>query len=310
MKLKLSVLFGQRDPRWNNVLLGYNTQALYTIGLYGCLITTFGNYIGKTPIEVNDILKANSGFVSGSGELVWSAVSSLGLKQTYLSPSYSGPITYQGIAKIKEFLDGGFPLVCEIDFNPATEGEEMHYVLLMGYDGDQIFCADPWTGQIISLDIYGGAKRAIIRFRAYDKQLPIDDGTTTVAVDSKVFENLVRKSTIYDAIVVKLNVADSQTIILAEVDKFIGYEDAVAQKDKQIAEAQATIASLQKTAADKEIELKTLQDDVATLTQRVNDAVSQNKELQQQLKDVQNASQTPILTGWRKIVFDFLIGRR
>lgn len=130
-----------------------------------------------------------------------------------------------------------------------------------------------------------------------------------VHVEAPTFENFVRKSTIYDAIVSKLNVADSQTIVLAEVDKFIDYEDAVAQKDKQLQEARDQIAQLQKEAQVKENELKTLQEDVAKLTERVDTAVSENKSLQIALQEAQQASQQPIFTGWKAIIYKWLVRR-
>jgi len=180
-KLKVPEVYGQRDNRWNNILLGYNSNSQYTIGLYGCLISCLGMIVHKTPDEVNTILKNNSGFVSGSGDFYWGKCSALGLNQIYTSPSYDGPVTPQGMTKIKELLDDNHPLLCEIDFNPATTSVEEHYVLLIGYDGDQIIAADPWTGQIISLDVYGGAQRSIIQFRSYDKTFD-DEADSQVAL--------------------------------------------------------------------------------------------------------------------------------
>lgn len=175
MKLKLPACWGQRNPAWASIILGYNTDPKYNIDLYGCLITSFGNYIGKTPAEVNQLLKDNKGFLEGSGNFVWSKCSVLGLTQTYVSPSYTGPVTSQGITKIKELLDQGLSLICQIDFNPATTKVEDHYVLLCGYEEENIFCFDPWSASYVSLEVYGGAKRAIIQFRAYDKKLAIED---------------------------------------------------------------------------------------------------------------------------------------
>ena len=117
-----------------------------------------------------EILKANSGFVSG-GLFVWSKCTALGLNQTYSSPTYDGPVTSQGLTKIKDLLSQGYPILCEIDFNPSTVSKEQHYVLLCGFEGDKIYAMDPWTAQIIDLDVYGGPQRAIIQFRAYDKKL-------------------------------------------------------------------------------------------------------------------------------------------
>lgn len=171
-KLKIPRIQSQRDGRWTNVLLGYNTNQPYTIGNYGCLITCFANYLDKTPIEINDILKANQGFIQG-GLFVWSKSTVLGLNQVYLSPRYEDAVSSQGLDKMRQLIDEGRPLIAEIDFNPSTVSEEMHYVLIHGYDGnDKFFCIDPWTGQEIDLDVYGGVRRAVYQFRAYDKTLP------------------------------------------------------------------------------------------------------------------------------------------
>lgn len=165
-------LLSQRDSRWSSIILGNNKLgSKYTIGNFGCLITCFSMYISKTPDQVNLSLKQNGGFTSDGGDFIWSKSTVLGLGQTYLSPRYTGPVTVQGLVKVKELLDQNLPIVCEVDFNPNTDGEEQHYVLLIGYEGDKIFAADPWVGEIINLDVYGGPQRAIIQFRAYDKAL-------------------------------------------------------------------------------------------------------------------------------------------
>src|ERR1035437_766439 len=225
MKLKVGTLFSQRDPRWASIILGNNTQAQYNIGMYGCLITALAMYLNDQPNNINQKLKDNGGFSQGSGDFVWSKCTALGLNQTYLSPRYDGiPVTAQGLQKMKDLLDSGLPLLAELDFNPATDGEEMHFALVIGYDGDQFFIDDPWTGQQVSLDVYGGAARAVIQFRAYDKKLDSDSGAT-VAVPSATFEELVRKSTITDKVAAKLNVEVSEAIILADLDKMITLED-------------------------------------------------------------------------------------
>ena len=136
MLLKTTIL-GQRNPQWASKLLGFNTDPKYTIGNYGCLITALGAYISKTPHEVNEILKANSGFVGG-GLFVWSKCTALGLNQTYSSPTYDGPVTSQGLTKIKDLLSQGYPLLCEVDFNPSTVSKEQHYLLFFFLYVDKI----------------------------------------------------------------------------------------------------------------------------------------------------------------------------
>lgn len=184
-KLVVPRIQSQRDGRWSGVLLGFNTQVQFNIGNYGCLITSVGNYIGKSPSEVNDILKANQGFVNG-GDLVWSKLSSLGLNNVYTSPRYDDAVTDNGIAKMKALIDEGRPLICEIDFNPNTLSEDQHYILVIGYDDSspdslEFIAIDPWTGTEISASVYGGIKRMLYMFRAYDKILPFY--TPAVSVD-------------------------------------------------------------------------------------------------------------------------------
>lgn len=162
------IIYSQRDSRWANDFLGTSTTD--KIGLYGCLITCFSSYIGKTPDLVNNTLKNNGGFTSGD-LFIWSKCTILGLNQTYVSPKYTSAVTSQGLQKIKDFLDQGYPLICEVDFNPNTDGEEMHFVLITRYEGDSFYAMDPWVGEIINLSVYGGAARAVIQFRAYDKKI-------------------------------------------------------------------------------------------------------------------------------------------
>jgi len=170
-KLKVLKSYSQRDSRWGNILLGYNTNLPYTIGNFGCLITCLANYVGKTPTEINNTLKANNGFVSG-GLFVWGKSTTIGLTQTYVSPFYSDAVSTYGLNKMRELIDNGYPLLTEVDFYPSTVNEDMHFVLVIGYDDNDIFYAiDPWTGTEVNLTIYGGVKRAVYQFRAYNKKL-------------------------------------------------------------------------------------------------------------------------------------------
>jgi hypothetical protein len=183
MRLKITAL-SQRDSRWASLLLGYNTNSAYSIGMYGCLITCLSAITDRTPNVTNQILKDNSGYVSG-GNFVWGKCTALGLTQTYVSPVYTGLVTDAGVAKAKELLKGQYPLLCEIDFNPATMGEEMHFVEVIGYDDntENFYIMDPWTGEIVSIDRYGGFRRAVIQFRAYDKKLAIEGAVVTPVCD-------------------------------------------------------------------------------------------------------------------------------
>lgn len=198
-KLRVPKVYSQRDSKWEKIPLGHNTSPVYSIGNYGCLITCLGCYLDKTPPEINDILKANGGFTSGSGNFIWSKCTALGLNQTYVSPKYTGPVTDQGIAKIKELINEQLPLLCEVDFNPSTISEEMHFVLIVGYDNDSIYAVDPWTGSEINLDVYGGENRAIIQFRTYDKKLEFatEENSDLMACKSQLADEIKKKDDLY-----------------------------------------------------------------------------------------------------------------
>ena len=197
MKLKAPAIYSQRDPQWASKILGYNTDPKYNIGMYGCLITCLGMYVGETPDAVNNTLIQSGGFDAGSGNFIWSKSSLLNLNQQVLSYRWGDLVTDAGIQQAQSLLDQGYPLLCEIDFNPATTGEEMHYVLCIGYDGEVFYIADPWTGQITTFDPYGGFRRAVIQFRTYDKKLSQDTNPeslpSTILAQSDAFIALCTK---------------------------------------------------------------------------------------------------------------------
>lgn len=245
MKLNLALVQSQRDPQWNSTLLGYNTRT-YTIGSDGCLITTLGNYVGKNPLEVNDLLKANKGFTDGSGILIWAKAVVLGIQQVYQSPFYDGPVTSQGLSKMRSLLDEGRPLVTHIDFNPATNNDDMHWLLVYGYDANDVFYAiDPWTGSRITLDVYGGASRCVIEWRAYDKIVAKEDTVESVRVEKSKFLDLERCKKIYNAIRAKIDIEDNEALVLAKIDMLNGYEDVIREKDQLLKIKQNKITELE-----------------------------------------------------------------
>lgn len=265
MKLKIPLVLSQRDQRWASVLLGYNTNSKYSIGNYGCLITCLAMYQGWTPDYVNDRLKAEGGFTSGSGNFIWGKSQVLGLTEQYVSPEYSGPVSAYGINKIKELLDSGYPLLCEIDFNPATTAEEMHFVLLCGYDGDNVICADSWTGEVISLDVYGGAQRAIIQFRAYNKTLQKDVQIDLQKELDKCRKERDRNCDWFTGLCDIMQVGHSYDVAEQELKKLMNMEDVVIQKEKQLEEERKMNEEMQK-------EVSTLQSKVIELSAGISEA--------------------------------------
>jgi hypothetical protein len=324
MKLKINGNFGQRQAPWAPLLLGYNTNSLYTIGNYGCLITSFGDYIGKNPQEVNTILKANNGFVAGGGNFIWSKCTVLGLNQTYQSPYYDGPVTSQGITKMKALLDEGKPLITHVDFNPADTDDDMHWLLVYGYEGETMLAFDPWTATYITLDVYGGTQRAVIEFRAYDKILPKDTGTDLQAELDQCRLDRDRNWNLFSSLCTELNVGTNADQAIAEIKKLITLEDQYNQKDKQLSDANQQITDLQAklqnattqltvlSATNESLEKK-LTDTTTIFTQKladedkkINDALALNADLAKQMDILKAQITAPVHKGWKAALINLI----
>jgi hypothetical protein len=104
----------------------------------------------------------------------------------------------------------------------------------------------------------------------------------------------------------KLGVETSQTIILAEIDKLITYEDKVHQQEQQLNEVQAKAQDFATQATDKALQLVILQKDVAELQKKLEIAIKDNSELSKALSDLkQQATVQPNKPLWQSIM-DFL----
>jgi hypothetical protein len=333
MKLKLPVIYSQRDPRWASILLGYNTSSQYTIGNYGCLITCLAMEVNKTPDQVNQILKDNNGFSAGGGNFLWAKCTALGLASTYTSYNWSGPVTDAGIAKAKELLDQGYPLLCEVDFNPATTGEEMHFVLAEGYDGDNFFIADPWTGNEQSFDVYGGFKRAVIQFHVYDKVFPKVEAVPDL--QTELTNCRFNRDNHWNDLMevkkhLKIDGEYSLTLILADIDKLIGLEDEMRNKDAQLKQVQQQAQDYSNQLAERTNELTMLKTDYEAFKTSMEKKIADlQKEMTDNATDFTNKMKVkddqiaglkididklkkplPVFTGWKKKLYDWLVGSK
>lgn len=275
-----TLLQSQRDARWGSILIGYNTDSRYTIYSYGCLITSLGNLIGKTPAEVNQILKDNQGYVGG-GNFVWAKSSVLGIKEQYVSARCQAVSLYATeVTKLREFLAQGYPALCEVDFNPATDGEEMHFVLAVGYTDTEIIVCDPWEG---ALETWTDAafKRNTYQFRVYDKKLP-EGGVQYVQVEATKFTELVSKSSLLDDILVMLNTTFNRDLVMADIKRLLGLEDVIREKDKLLGE--------------KDTRIKQLEEEVAEVSKQVAEEKKHNEEIELHAmtltQEVQKSQQT------------------
>jgi hypothetical protein len=323
MKLKLPAVFSQRNPIWVSDLLGYNTNPVYSIGGFGCLITSFGMYVNEQPNNVNKKLQDNGGYVAGGGNFIWSKCSVLGLTQVYQSPYYSDAVTTQGLAKMKALLDEGRPLITHIDFDPRDPDDDQHWILVYGYEDNDVFlAADPWTGTLINLDVYGGVKRAVLEWRAYDKILPKDEGVDCEKLLQQAVDDRNRNwdwiLKIKDALIVSGDPAID--VLLRRIDMLIGIERDYGKLQQANSENQSQISGLKTQLASATADSQKLKDDIGALKDEMTkktDELLQTiqgkdatiKQLTASVQELEKRCQTQPTKSWLEIVLEHLFGR-
>ena len=240
-KLSLPNIYSQRDGRWGNILLGFNTNPQYNIANYGCLITCLSmvvNYYGKndTPQTINEKLKQVNGFVSG-GLYVWGAITKYygDIKEKLVNTPQK--LTDSQINEIKQAIDNGYPVIFQIDFIPETSPTDMHYVLCIGYDDadeNNFQIADPWIGQIRSLKDYLRGTRPSARISI--EQYIIYQGKVPKPGDYYLGIDLNNKESVKVCVKTWKEVVDGKFIRKGEVEKnYIPkseYEKVVLERDE------------------------------------------------------------------------------
>lgn len=135
-----------RDARWRGKKLG---QSNYTIGNMGCALTCAAMVAGTTPDSMNDLLVQNGGF-SGAC-LKWEAVPPLYPQLEYAGPadrSRDGPLVWMRVAADLQRIRSELaiaPSIMEVDFRPGG-AFDMHFVLALALEGDDVRIIDPWDG--------------------------------------------------------------------------------------------------------------------------------------------------------------------
>ena len=131
----------QGDARWANIVLGYNSEAKYNIGLVGCNVTAFAmakNAFGGslTPADVNTIFSnlgvytPNSGFIQMN-----SAAKALGLEYLIENGTIHNP-------DIQGHISQGYPAIAH------RPGSNEHFVMIKRIDeqNEIVYFNDPFTG--------------------------------------------------------------------------------------------------------------------------------------------------------------------
>jgi len=187
MKLNISIL-GQRDPRWSSKKLGNSTVSI--IGDYGCALvcmTMLCQYYGKN-IDVgqlNDELKKVKGF--DGTYLVWQAVNT-----TYSDIKFTAfndyPLESAPVNSIQKQIEEGKPVVLWVDINPNQLGNQQHFVLVTGTEGQDFVIHDPWyCDEILFSTRYGDPAKGILGHRFFSGPVPMipDNNELTVCLAEK-----------------------------------------------------------------------------------------------------------------------------
>lgn len=279
-ELKIVTTYGQRDGRWAGLLLGYNTAAQYSIGNYGCLITSIVNYLNaidknETPQTFNDKLKANDGFVNG-GLLVWEAITRVfsDVKPDFTSPRYESAVPATAIAKLKSLIDSDHMVLIEVDFNPSQTGEQMHWVLAYGYDdAGNILIIDPWTGTKTTLAVYGKIEVCMYSYRSFN---PIVTKAEEMVCDTKsVRDMLVVKATQRDDVCTYLELSSdlAQTDSKKITSTIGGYKSRVTDLTNQLTQANAEVTNREEQVGRLKEQVLSEQNLRKDLTDKLNDAL-------------------------------------
>lgn len=160
-QIKLPMPYSQWDSKWAKDILGYNSpNSGFDLYNYGCLITCGAmvlEYYGKkeTPRDINEDLKDANGYASDSGNYIWGSMrrifSQIQEEEHIVTPY---PLSDDQIGQIKGALDQGFPVMIQIDVNPKTVQNDMHFVLIIGYNPDE-------ENDFTILDPLGGVERSL-----------------------------------------------------------------------------------------------------------------------------------------------------
>ncbi|MHA1842403.1 MAG: C39 family peptidase [Candidatus Heimdallarchaeota archaeon] len=171
--MRLSVpLFSQRDERWRKKKLGFSNLSF---GDYGCAVACMAMlacYYGKDtdPGKLNDDLKEKNGFVGGN--IVWQAIN-----RVYPDIKFTSfrdyPLDPAPVKSISAQIKKGKPVLCWVDCNPNQPGNQMHWVILKGIEGDDYWLNDPWFGdEVLFSKRYGKPVIGILGHRFFTGPVP------------------------------------------------------------------------------------------------------------------------------------------
>lgn len=268
------MIYSQHDPKWGKIQLGTGPT---TIDQEGCFITCLAMICGKTPDEVNTILRDNGGYVNG--KVSWYPASKLlGLTPVIILAAYSNDLV------LRYLKDGKNVLVI---VNGAPIGGAMHMVRYMGNQR----CIDPWDGTEKSTSAYPQPMSIVVFEPTEDiKQDPADltwpERDKYEQIVKKINEKLSEEKNYYlddpsRLVDTVLELREGQESLRQELrDKEQSFTAMQKELNKELEVMQKTIDKLRDENLKAEDKLKIQSDKISTLEVQVIEAQKKLDDMQ------------------------------
>lgn len=301
-------IFGQRDPKWKTKPLGTSSS---TLGDFGCLVTCLAmlaKYYGKDtdPDRLNTALVNIKGFAASSAaptqfnlykwyEGITKLYTDITITKLQATPYV---LTGTDFNAIKAEIDAGRPVILQVDMIPNTAVVDMHFVLLIGYEGDTYYVNDPWYGDKANLTRYGVPAKAIQQYVFHNGPIPVPGNSDTIPVLKTDFERMRTKCDILDA----QNPTYAQ---LQEINKEMNRQlEGEKAQNKSMTEFMQKVASLLGVPASQE---EIIGDITSTLQKEQDYDITkrENETLKGEIKSLD--TQLATKEGERKIAVDQII---
>lgn len=159
----------QRDSRWASQRLG--TVNSTTLGSHGCVVTSMAmlaTYYNHpiTPSELDNILTDRGLYYDGNlfvNDSITKIFPDIKFDKVVWCETTPAPID-----EIKRYLDAGKPAVVAL-----INQNIRHYVLAVGYEGNQIIVNDPWQGDTVNINNrWGDSALKILQINFFSGPVP------------------------------------------------------------------------------------------------------------------------------------------
>jgi len=316
--ITLPKLYSQVDPQYASTPIGFST-----IGAIGCLTVDAAMiccYFGhmETPESLANKMKTVGGY---QGNLwVWTKLSQLYPDMQFTKfPQASDivdPLTDAQMNEIREAIDKGYPVFIKIETSVIPE----HWVLAVGYNGDDLQVANPlsFPAQVHPISNWGiPPKKIIYNYGWYTG--PIVQPTTSDYPDlsqypkfAKVYEQLVTNSDKYGKVLQAFGIVTSTDTTPADevIQQLTKLKDQVATLLKESENKSKIIDELQKDINELEHPKSDIPPPPSTpaegaVLNKLKGAMQKKNEAPNQVQDTKTATQKNVVGAITQLVRRF-----